>query len=307
MSPVLNFIVHARHRRPIARSMLLAFALGATPAIAQHRPYETLHALYDRGAEADTELHALIESLRAAVARPDLGAIDAALAASVMPIECDGDPAKPCPQPSVAPAAAPIADDNKRGAAKAAKANKGAVAKPDPRSAQLLKLPPAQRMRSGLCCRDVPIQHVTAAMRDEALLGAVGAALEEETVGANPDLPGAACMPAMPIFDRAKAARLALAADVDNANLRVAAAELVLRDRPARGAAEVARIAAGEVAPLVTEAAAALPDGWNAIALPQGGIGYSDQGGLSDLTPAGLCFVKQAGSWKIGAVVQRRP
>ena len=288
-----------------ARACLCAVifaALAPQAARAQHKPYEPVGVAYDRGAEADAALRALVEALRASVAKADASAVDAALSPAAMPVECDADPAKACPPP---PTAAPTEASKAGKAARPAKPAKAAAPKADPRLARLVKLPPAQRMRMGLCCRDVPIQHVTDAMREEALLGAVGAALEEETIGANPDLPGAACMPAMPIFDRVKAARLALDADVDNANLRVATTELVLRDRPARDAAEVARIAKGQVAPLVTEAAAALPDGWNSIALPQGGLGYTDQGGMSDLTPAALCFVNEKGGWKIGAVIQR--
>ena len=95
-------------------------------------------------------------------------------------------------------------------------------------------------------------------------------------------------------------------ADIENANLRVATADLSLREKPAKDAGESAKIAKGAAVAFVTDAAESLPDGWSAIALPAGGIGYTDEGGLADLTPAGLCFSRDsAGKWKISAAIQR--
>ena len=143
-------------------------------------------------------------------------------------------------------------------------------------------------------------------MREEAVLGFVGAALEEETRGTHPDLPGSVCMPAAPVFDRARAAQIAASADVETGNLRVATTALTLRAKPAKNAEIAAIIASGEAIAFVTDAPEALPDGWSSIALPQGGVGFTDQGGLADLTPAGLCFAKDhTGKWKISAAVQR--
>ena len=298
--------------------IVVSAALPCCPALAQHKPYEPLAVTYDMSAQSDTDLHALIETLRAAVAQKNLAALDAALAPTLMVYECDADPVKPCPDLPLAAAATPgtlapglpapsaTASVKVTGLAKPVRASKAAALQTRARLAAMLKLPPAQRLRAGLCCRDVPAQHITKAMREEAVLGFVGATLEDETLGAHPDLPGAVCMPAWPAFDRAKAAQIAANADIENANLRAATAELVLRDKPEKDAAEVARIGKGAAVAFVTDAAAALPDGWSAVALAAGGLGYTDQGGLADLTPAGLCFAKDgAGVWKISAAVQR--
>lgn len=297
----------ARARTAAALGCLSALA-AATPALGQHMPYEPLAVSYDTSAAEDAPLRALIETLRAAVAEKNLAAIDAELSPAVMAFECDADPVKPCPDlapvpavPAAAPAPVKIA-----GLSKPVRISRSVAARVDARLAAMLKLPPAQRLRAGLCCRDVPVQHITRAMREEAVLGFIGAALEEETIGAHPGLPGAACMPAWPVFDRAKAALLATSADIETGNLRVATTELALRGKPAKDAGEVARIGSGQIAAFVTDAVDSLPDGWSSIALPQGGLGFTDQGGLADLTPAGVCFAKDdAGKWKISAVIQR--
>jgi hypothetical protein len=305
-------VFRKRYSRNFARfSVLLATALACVcPASAQtqRKPYEPLPVTYDRSAETDASLRALIEILRAAVAEQKLFVIDAALAPSVMTYECNADPVKPCPAPAPEPIAQVAALGPARSAAlsKPGKSAAPKTAKPDARLAALAKLPPAQRLRIGLCCRDVPVQHITKAMREDAVLGAIGAALEEETLGAHPDLPGAVCAPAWPVFDRARAAQIAVSADIDNANLRVSTAELALREKPAKDAGAAATITAGQVVAFVTDAAEALPDGWSSVALPQGGLGYTNQGGMADLTPAGVCFSKDdSGVWKISAVVQR--
>ena len=281
---------------------ILAASLHAQPALAQHKPYEPLPVTYDTSAAADADLRALIETLRGAVSRQDLASVDAELAPSLIVYECDADPAKACPEVTAAPAA-PV---KITGVAKPVKVSKTASAKAEARLAALAKLAPAQRLRTGLCCRDVPVQHITRAMREEAVLGFIGAALEEETPGAHPDLAGAICLPAWPAFDRARAAQIAVNADIENANLRVATTDLTLREKPAKDAVEAAKIRKGDAVAFVSDAADSLPDSWSAIALPAGGVGYTDQGGLADLTPAGLCFVRDAaGNWKISAAIQR--
>ena len=288
----------------------LAVALPAlcltSPGFAQHKPYTPVPVTYDRPVDADPALHSLIETLRAAIAAKNLGAIDAVLEPGLVTHECDADPTKACP-PAAAPVAAVPSPINVKvtGLAKPVRVAKAGPTKPDARLLALAKLSPPQRLRMGLCCRDVPIQHVTKDMREEAALGVVGAALEEEAPGTHPDLPGAVCLPAWPLFDRAKALQLALDADVEPANLRVSTAELVLREKPMRDAAEVARVAPGQAVPFITDAVDSLPDGWSSIALPQGGVGFTDQGDMADLTPAGLCFGKDGGGWKISVVVQR--
>lgn len=288
-----------------ARAAVVALALwpASSPASAQHKPYEPLAVAYDRAAETDASLKALIETLRAAVAQNNLAAVDAELSPALIAYDCDADPAKPCPENAIGSSPAPV---KITGLAKPVRATRSLAAKADARAAALLKLPPPQRLRAGLCCRDVPAQHISKTMREEAVLGFVGAALEEETLGAHPDLPGSVCMPAAPVFDRAKAAQIAASADVETGNLRVATVALTLRAKPARDAEVTAIVASGQAVAFVTDAPEALPDGWSSIALPQGGVGFTDQGGLTDLTPAGLCFAKDdAGNWKISAAVQR--
>ena len=257
-------------------ALLLALAAQGV-ALAQQKPYEPLTVTYDRAIESDPELRALIESLHKAVADRDFKAIDASLAKDVAALECEPDPTKAC-QPGI----------------------KGLV-RTDAR------LPPPLRLRQALCCRDISPARISRALREQTLLGVVGSALEEESVGSHPALPGLACLPAWPLFDPAKAAALAVAADVERENLRVATRELAMREKPAAGAAEIARIAPGQMAPLVTDLPDSIPGGWTAIALPQGGIGYTDMLGLADLAPAGLCFSRDAaGKWSIALAVQRR-
>ena len=100
---------------------------------------------------------------------------------------------------------------------------------------------------------------------------------------------------------------IAKAADVEPQNLRVASTELALRAKPDKASAELLKIPAGRIVPLVTLGQEGLAAGWNAIALPTGGLGFSDQGGLSDLTPAALCFAKpKAGSWGLSLLIQRK-
>ena len=257
-------------------ALLLALA-ACGGAQAQQRPYEPLIATYDRAPEDDPELKALIETLHRAVADRNFELIDASLSKDVAALECETDPTRAC-QPGLK-----------------------ALTRSD------AKLPPPLRLRQALCCRDILPARISRALRDQTLLGVVGSALEEESVGAHPALPGLACLPAWPRFDAAKAAAIAAAADIERENLRVATRELVLRGTPSAGAAEVARIAPGQMAPLVTDLPDSIPDGWTAIALPQGGIGYTDMLGLTDLAPAGLCFARDAaGKWSIALAVQRR-
>ena len=98
-----------------------------------------------------------------------------------------------------------------------------------------------------------------------------------------------------------------MAADIEPDNLRVTTSEIVLRARPASDAAELVRLPVGQMAPLVTDLPESLPDGWTAIAVPQGGYGFTDQLGLNEIAPGGLCFLKNAGGiWEIALSNQRR-
>ena len=255
----------------------LALFVAAPATVAQQRPYAPADVTFDRAAEGDPQLRSVIDALHKAVADKNLAVLDATLAQGYIALECDADPVKSC-APGV----------------------KGAT-RSNP------KLPPPARLRQALCCRDIDPAKITRVLREETVLGLIGSALEEETAGATPALPGAACLPAWPVFDAAKAAAIATAADVDNANLRVTTREIPLRDKPAVDAAEVARLPAGRIAPLITDLPDSLPDGWTAIALPQGGIGYTDLTGLNEIAPGGLCFSKNdKGAWQISLTIQRR-
>lgn len=263
----------------LARAFGLAVfvSCGAGAASAQPKPYEPVAVTYDESIAGDAALKALIEKMHLAVAEKKTGTIDAALSPDFQVVECDNDPTKACTP-----------------------ALKGALR-------SNAKLPPPARLRAALCCRDIAPAKITRALREETVLGLIGAALEEETLGGHPALPGLACLPAWPIFDTGKAAAMAVAGDVEPANLRVAAIEMVLREKPAAEAAVLARIAKGRMVPLVTDLAESLPDGWTAIAVPQGGLGYTDQLGLNEIAPGGLCFAKNAaGQWQIALSVLRR-
>lgn len=256
---------------------LLAAGLAAAPAMAQPKPYAPLEVAYDRAVEADAGLAPAIETLRKAVAERNFAEIYASLAPNFTAIECEGDPTKPC---------AP---------------NVKAYVRSD------AKLKPPQRLRQALCCRDIAPARISETLRQESVLGLVGGALEEEGAGSPPFAPGLACLPAWPKFDLGKAAAIALAADVDKENLRVTTRELVMLGQPKNDAPELARLPPGQIAPLVTDLPDSLPDGWTAIALPQGGVAYTRMLGLADLTPSGVCLAKDAGgAWRISLTIQRR-
>ena len=273
----------------LKRAALLLAVIVPAPAAsaAEYRPYAPVPVHFDRGFENDAELKALIERLRASIGEQNLGVIAKELAPGLVIAECSADALKPCPPPP-APA--------KPNAAKTSTAKKSAL---PPR--------PFERLLAGLCCKDIPVQHITKKMREETALGIFGAALEDETLGENPDVPGSACLPAFPKFDRELATKITDAADIEPGNLRVAAQALSLREKPSATAPPAGEIAAGQLVPLVTDLPESLPDGWSAVALPQGRLGYTRDGGLNDLAPAGICFARdESGAWKIALVALRR-
>ncbi|MBN9085001.1 MAG: hypothetical protein J0I16_26115 [Rhizobiales bacterium] len=239
------------------------------------RAYQAVPVTFDHSAAGDPDLTALIVTLKESVGNSDLDPLFKALSANVAVITCPVDPLVPC---------AP----GKRGI-RQAPAN----------------LSPTERIRQGLCCTGMAKNEITEDLRKETVTGLIAAALEAESIGAHPDVPGLACLPAWPIFDRAKAEAAVRATRIDKENLRVTTEELVLRAKPAADAPEAARLPAGQIAPFMTDLDQPPPDGWYAIALPQGGIGYSDQVGLNELTPSGLCFAKETSGWKIALFVMR--
>lgn len=230
----------------------------------------------------EPELAALIGRLTAAVAEGRAGAVDAEIAPDVAAYDCYLDATAPC---------------RRRGAARpAGKSGKAASGPAAP-----------QRLREALCCADIAPAKITPKLRDESLLGFIGAALEPETLGRSPIDPGLLCAPAAPLFDAEAARRIAEAARVDREDLRLAQEALTLREAPRKDAPIVATLPAGAVAPMVTEATQALPSGWSAVAAPDGRLGFTDQLALGDLGASALCFARDTtGRWRISAVAERK-
>lgn len=266
--------------RRIAAAALALLAVSS-PAAAQGRAYESVVAALPRPETTEPDLTQLIERLRAAVAAGAAKAIDAELSPDYRTWDCFLDPTKACLRRDGA----------------------------DPRRQQRsLKLKPAQRIRADLCCSDIAPGRITPKLRDEAVLGAIGAALEDETLGVSPFDPAHLCAPAPPHFDRAAAARLAQRAEVEGEELRLATRALTLRERPAKEAAEIGVIAPLSIAPLATAGDHALPDGWSGFVLPDGRVGYTQDLGANELSYAGLCFARESGGrWRIVAAVERKP
>ena len=66
------------------------------------------------------------------------------------------------------------------------------------------------------------------------------------------------------------------------------------------------QIKPGDLLPLVVELTMSIPAGWNSIAMPKGGLGFTDEVGINELTPPAVCFLKNAsGEWQIAFTIQR--
>jgi len=259
------------------RRLLLLLALAAAPALAQppsSKPYKPIAVAYDRGAENDAGLGALVKEARTAVAAKDAGALAPLLSDKFVALDCPANPLKPC---------AP-------GKAKAVGA----------RNAR-----PLDRLRLAFCCDGKPSPDMPEAAQNETMFAILAAAFATGGLGANPDVRDEVCAPALPRFDRARAAAAAKAAGVEPENLRVASVEIPLRAKPDAASPATTRLDANDLAPIVTDLTGNTPSGWNAIALPDGGIGYTDALGLDELTPGAICFGKDKGRWKIVATIQR--
>ena len=264
-------------------AIFVALLTLAAPALAQRQGYAPIEAP-TQPVQADPALAELIERLRAAVAQGEARAIDAELSPDYATFDCFLDPTRACARRE--PQGRRAERERKRYAA----------------------MKPAQRIRQDLCCVDIAPHRITPKLRDEAVLGAIGAALEEETLGVSPFDAAHVCAPAPPHFDRAAAALAADRADIEREELRVTQGPLTLRAAPRRDAPGIADLPPRRVVPLATGGEGALPDGWSAVVLPDGRLGYTDVAALGELSYAGICFSRDpAGRWRIGAAVERKP
>ena len=250
---------------------------GTNAAFAQSppsKPYKAVAATFDRPADSDADLAALLKETRAAVEAKDAAALGGLVSEKFVALECAANPLKPC---------AP-------GKAKAIGAK---IARP------------LDRMRLAFCCGGKLAPDMPEAAQNDTMFAILAANLAAGEPGENPDAKGQVCLPALPRFDRTRAAAAAKAAGVEPENLRIAATTIPLRPRPDAATQATTRLDAGDLAPIVTDLTADIPSGWNAIALPDGSIGYTDALGLDELTPGAICFGKEKTGWKIVATIQR--
>lgn len=257
------------------RATLALFAMLASGAAAQTaKPYKPVAVTYDRAAENDADLAALLQDTRAAVDARDAAALAALLSDRFVALDCPANPLKAC------------------GPGKA-------------RAVGAKTARPVDRLRLAMCCEGKPSPEMPEAAQNDTMFAILAANLGAGGLGANPDAKGEVCAPALPRFDRAKAAAAAKAAGVEPENLRVASLAIPLRGKPAPGAEAVSQLDPGDLAPLVTDLTGNTPSGWNAIAMTDGAIGYTDALGLEELTPGAICFGKDKGRWRIVSTIQR--
>jgi hypothetical protein len=267
----------ARGMRLLPALLCLCLIASANAAVAQAqlktKPYDPIQASYDRSVENEPALKARIEALRQAVTDHALAPIEAMISSGYVPLTCSVDPLAPC-----------TAAQGKPGKAQKA----------------------ADRLRIAICCEGEVPADVSRQDQDETVIGFFATLLEENSVSAHPDIPGAACLPALAKFDHAKAAKAVKAAGIDAENLRIAGADIQLRERPAEDAPVALAIKPGDLLPLVVELTMTIPAGWNSIALPKGGLGFTDQVGINELTPPAVCFLRTPkGEWEIAFTIQR--
>lgn len=244
---------------------------GLQTALAQTKPYEPALAIVTP-VTAEPSLAALLKQLSQAAAASNVAAIEPALAADFQVITCKPDALAPCH---------PGAPGVKLSDA---------------------KLPPAKRLDAGLCCAGVPAEEITPELRAETVSGIIGGALESGQLSTH-ETPGLVCTPSWPVYDRAKAAATVLAAGASSDLLRYASRDIPVHEKPAAHAPLAMTLKQGALVPMLADVATQMPDGWNALALPDGRIGYTDQLGLEELAPSGVCFRKDNGQWKIALVI----
>lgn len=222
----------------------------------------------------DADLAALARSLRSAIEARDARAIEGALSARFVALECPANPLKPC-----------------------------APGKAKPVGAKSLAA--AEKLRLATCCEGKPAPETPLSEQYETLFAVLGATLGAGTFAPNPDDPKAVCSPALPAFDRARAAKTAKAAGVEPENLRVASRPIALREKPSAGSPVADTLAPGDVAALVTDLTSETPAGWTAIGFGSRRVLYTDSLGLEELTPSALCFSNEKNGWKIAYAIQR--
>ena len=267
-------------KRTISKLFALAFSLAlvvgasfsiVTAASAQTKPY-TAHIARIVPVAPDEALKALIETVRAIAARSELSAFAPLLANDFTVIVCKPDPLAPCA------------------------ANAPGTRQSDPAQK------PAERLSSGLCCPGVSPEQITDELRAETVSGIISGAIESGQLSEH-ETPGLFCTPYWPVYDRKAAATIVTAAGSSAEFLRYAGQQIIVREKPAADAPILATLERGALTPMLSDVATQMPDGWYAIGLPSGRIGYSDMLGLEELTPSGVCFRRYGADWKIAMVI----
>ena len=235
--------------------------------------FETLIALPLQAAPPGaTEAFA---TLRAAVAAKDAGRLKGLLAPDFAALACSGDPTLPC-----APGRSPSVPTGKT---------------------------PLDRLRLALCCGGRDDKSIDAATRDEALWGLLASLLATNAAPALGATGGdAVCQPAIPIVDRPKLKALAKSLDLEPTAFRLAAEPVAARTRADRAAPVVATLPKGAVVPLLTGPGVTVPDGWTALALSAGGVGFAEGVTLDELAPEALCVRPTRGGWRLALLIGRQ-
>lgn len=255
------------------KALLTACAIICTGAAAwaQQKPYEP-HAAKVTSISPDDSLKAFLGNLRAITGRSDLPAIEQLLADDIAIITCKPDPLAPC-----------------EAGAQGVKTSNPA-------------LTPAERLREGLCCPGIPADEITDELRSETIAGLISGAIESGQLSSH-EKPGLVCSPAWPVYDRKKAAAIIAAGGASSEYLRYASQAIEVRAKPDPKAPVSATLAPGALVPMLQDVATAMPDGWYALAMPDGSIGFSDMLGLEELVPSGVCLRKDGAGWKIALII----
>lgn len=331
-------------KRLLSLSLALAGMIaGPAAALAAGNTFAPLTARFDRKAEADASLQDFLARFRDAIAKGDIAFVDSVLAQRFTVLTCDDSgldacaPGKPAARtaagvtpgerlraglgalpdasgadadddvdpdeaaddprmnadPPAAPGPAPAANSVSQGAAPAAPAAPAAA--------------PTAAAPAPAATESADTQKPAAGPRtvEDVVIGQLSGMIDSTTLGTHPDLPGLACLPAWPLFDRAAAKKIATSASVDDGDLRIASNETPVRAAPKLEGEVLATLPVGTIVPIVNDRFGDVPPGWTALALPDGRVGWSDDLGLDELDPVGPCFTKENGAWKLALVILR--